>query len=200
MEKFLKEDNFPDKLVQLALVHAQFEILHPFEDGNGRTGRILLPMFLYWKKLLSKPTFYLSEFFEENRAEYYDRLLYITEKDDWQGWVEFFLRAVIEQSKRNISKANKLIDLYNTSKQKFIEATQSQYAIPALDAFFKKPIIDTATFISLTHMPKRSSASDVLDKLINSKLIKLYKPSKGKRAAVYIFCELLNTVEDKKIC
>jgi Fic family protein len=64
-ESFLKSDDYPDKIVQLGLLHAQFEILHPFEDGNGRVGRLIIPLFLYWKCLISRPSFYLSEYFEK---------------------------------------------------------------------------------------------------------------------------------------
>jgi Fic family protein len=199
-EAFMKRGDFPDKIVQLALLHAQFEILHPFEDGNGRAGRLILPLFLYSEKLLSRPSFYLSEYFERNRTEYYDRLLMITEKNDWLGWIEFFLYAVIEQSKENISKANKLIDLYNTSKQKFIEATQSQYAIPSLDAFFKQPIISTANFIEVTGVPNRVTANTILKNLLEANLIKLYKPSEGRKPAEYIFCYIMNIVEDREVC
>jgi len=75
LEQFINS-NFPDAIVQIAIIHAQFEIIHPFLDGNGRIGRLLIPLFLYSKKILSRPLFYISEFFEENRDEYQDRLLY----------------------------------------------------------------------------------------------------------------------------
>lgn len=197
-QKFLSND-FPDKLVQLALLHAQFEILHPFEDGNGRTGRILIPLFLYQKGLLSRPSFYLSEYFEEHRDEYYDRLLFITERDDWQGWIEFFLKAVKEQANSNIAKAKELHNLYEDRKDKFIKATRSQYAVPALDAFFMKPLIDTTSFLTLVKSPRRTGI-ELLNKLLEADLIYLYTPSKGRIPAVYALCEILNIVENKKIC
>lgn len=198
-EAFLKRDDFQDRLVQAAILHAQFEILHPFEDGNGRTGRILIPLFLYWKNILSKPAFYMSEYFEENRSEYYDKLLYVTEKDDWNGWITFFLEAVIEQSRRNHVRATKLISLYNESKEKFIEATHSEHAIHALDAFFKKPILDTPAFTEMMKIPRRSAIA-LLNKLLEQKLITIYKQSKGSRPAVYAFCEVINIVEDRLVC
>lgn len=192
-EAFLKRDNFPDKVVQLGLLHAQFEILHPFEDGNGRVGRLIIPLFLYWKGLISRPSFYLSEYFEKNRTEYYDRLLMITKNNDWSGWVDFFLTAVIEQSKENINKAQKLLNLYNEMKDRFIQATKSQYAIPALDAFFKQPVIDTKSFLELIKAPKRSGI-DVLNKLVSSDLIILRTPSKGNNPAVYEFTKILDII------
>lgn len=183
-EAFLKKDDFPDKIVQLGLLHAQFEILHPFEDGNGRVGRLIMPLFLYWKSLISKPSFYLSEYFERNRTEYYDRLLMVTKNGDWAGWIEFFLEAVIEQAQENITKAQKLLNLYMEMKDKFIKATKSQYAIPALDTFFKQPVIDTTTFIKLVGTPKRTGIL-LLNKLLDSSLISLRSSSKGSVPAIY---------------
>ncbi len=199
-EDFLRFDGFPDTLVQLAIIHAQFEILHPFKDGNGRTGRLIIPLFLFWKKLLTKPSFYMSEYLERNRQQYDDKLLFITEKGDWQGWIEFFLNAIIEQSEINTGKTKKMLELYEGSKRKFAVATQSQYAIAALDAFFKQPIINTSLFLKIAAIPNRVTGNKILKKLLDDKLIKLYKPSEGRKPAIYIFCDLLNIVEDKRVC
>jgi Fic family protein len=189
-EEFLKSDSFPDRIVQLGLLHAQFEILHPFEDGNGRIGRLIIPLFLYWKGLLSRPSFYLSEYFEKTRSEYYERLLMVTQRGDWSGWIAFFLEAVIEQAKENIDKAQKLLALYDEMKNKFIQSTNSQYAIPALDAFFKQPIIDTSTFVKLTGIPRRSG-KEILTKLAKEKLISLRRPARGNNPAVYELGKIL---------
>jgi len=192
-ERFLKSDDYPDKIVQLGLLHAQFEILHPFEDGNGRVGRLIIPLFLYWKGLISRPSFYLSEYFEKNRDEYYDRLLVITKNNDWSAWVDFFLTAVIQQAKINTDKSQKLLNLYNEMKDRFIQATKSQYAIPALDAFFRQPVIDTKTFLELIKAPRKSGI-EILNKLVASNLIILKIPSKGNNPAVYEFVKILDIV------
>ena len=198
-ERFLKSDDYPDKIVQLGLLHAQFEILHPFEDGNGRVGRLIIPLFLYWKSLISSPSFYLSEYLEKNRTEYYDRLLMITKDNDWIGWVDFFLTAVIQQAKINIDKAQKLLNLYNEMKDRFIQANKSQYAIPALDAFFRQPIINTANFMQMTGIPNRITANNVLKSLIEAGLISLHKPSEGRRSAEYTFNSIINIIESGDI-
>jgi Uncharacterized conserved protein len=194
-EDFLKTNDYPDKIVQLGLLHAQFEILHPFEDGNGRVGRLIIPLLLYWKGLISRPSFYLSEYLERNRDEYYDRLLMITKNNDWSGWVDFFLTTVIQQANINIDKAQKLLNLYNKMKDKFIQATKSKYAIPALDAFFKQPIINTSNFIQMTGIPNRITANNVLKSLIEAGLISLHKPSEGRRSAEYTFNSIINIIE-----
>jgi Fic family protein len=167
-ESFLKSDDYPDKIVQLGLLHAQFEILHPFEDGNGRVRRLIIPLFLYWKGLISRPSFYLSEYFEKNRTEYYDRLLMITKDGDWSGWIDFFLTAVIQQAKINVDKAQKLLNLYNEMKDRFIQATKSQYAIPALDAFFRQPILILC--LLAIHSPLFDSLTPVLSMITTHSL------------------------------
>jgi Fic family protein len=197
-EAFLKRDDFPDKIVQLGLLHAQFEILHPFEDGNGRVGRLIIPLFLYWKGLISRPSFYLSEYLEKNRDEYYDRLLMITKNNDWSKWIDFFLTAIIEQAKININKAQKLLNLYNEMKDKFIQLTKSQYAIPALDAFFKQPMLNTANFIQITGIPNRMTANNILKSLIEAGLINLHKPSEGRKPAEYAFNSIIDIIKGKE--
>jgi len=92
-EKYLHSPA-PDKLVQLAILHAEFEALHPFLDGNGRLGRMLIPLFLFEQKLLRAPMFYLSAYLEANRQQYYDRLLSVSSKNDWTEWCQFFLTAL----------------------------------------------------------------------------------------------------------
>lgn len=126
-QAYMKSEDI-DALLQMAVVHAQFELLHPFKDGNGRIGRLLIPLFLYQKKKLSQPMFYLSEFLEKNRDEYYHRLRGISKEGDWDGWIAFFLGAVSEQAKANNKKVKAILDLYDDMKTKIYELTHSQYA------------------------------------------------------------------------
>ncbi len=198
-EKFLWQDNFSDPLVQLAIVHAQFEILHPFMDGNGRIGRLLIPLFLYMKKSLNSPMFYLSEYLETHRDEYYDGLLAITSDNNWQGWLEYFLQAIIIQSDTNISKAKDILRLYENLNDKFINTTHSQYAVPALDTFFKAPIINTVDFIKLSGIPNKVTVNDLLRKLAKIDIIKTLRKGRGRMPTVYALPDLLNIAEGKKI-
>jgi len=198
-EKFLLNNEFSDPLVQLAIIHAQFEILHPFKDGNGRIGRLLIPLFLYMKKCLNSPMFYLSEYLETHRDEYYDGLLAITSENSWQGWIEYFLQAIVIQSDTNISKARDILGLYEQLKDKFIHLTHSQHAIPALDAFFKVPIINTVDFYKLSGIPNRMTANNLLRKLIDSQSIILLKQGKGRQPSVYAMPNLINIAEGRRI-
>ena len=105
LEAYIHADA-PDLMVQLAIVHAEFEAIHPFLDGNGRLGRLLVPLFLHSKGLLARPNFYMSEYLESHRDEYYARLLAISRDDDWTGWVGFFLKGLIAQAKATSSFPN----------------------------------------------------------------------------------------------
>ncbi len=145
-EKYLHSTQ-PDALVQLAIVHAEFESLHPFLDGNGRVGRMLVPLFLFERKLLHTPNFYVSEYLERNRQEYYDGLLSVSESDDWTGWCEFFLAAMTEQAVKNEQKARQILDLYSARKEQVVQATRSQHSIAALDFLFDQPIFNSSDFI-----------------------------------------------------
>ena len=106
-EKFLHERQLPP-LVQIGLVHSQFEAIHPFLDGNGRVGRLLITLFLIERSVLPSPLLYLSAFFEATRQEYYDRLLGVTERGEWESWLEYFLNGVARQSEDAIDRASRM--------------------------------------------------------------------------------------------
>lgn len=192
-EKYLHSDE-KDPLVQLAVVKAQFELIHPFLDGNGRIGRILIPIFLYHKELLSSPMFYLSAYLERNRPIYYERLNAISREGDWNGWIHFFLSAVIEQAVQNSQKAKAILDLYDRMKQTVPSITRSQYAIHVIDTMFDQPVFNTSDFIKLSGIP-RDSAFRILNALRDKEIIVALREGKGRRAAVLFFPELLRITE-----
>lgn len=190
LEKYIHAEE-KDLLVQLAIIHAQFEMIHPFMDGNGRVGRMIIPLFLYFKKAIFYPSFYLSEYLESHRDEYYKALLDISKNDNWDGWITFFLQAVIEQSKENIAKAKKIIGLYEQKKQRITELTKSQFNIKILDALFVMPIFKSQDFIKISEIP-RDSAFKFLKKLEENQVIISDNKKKNK---LYFFMELLNIVK-----
>lgn len=185
-----------DLLVQLALLHAEFEAIHPFLDGNGRLGRLLIPLFLKSKGLLTHPNFYLSEFLESHRDEYYDRLLAVSRDDDWTGWCAFFLRAIIEQAKVNQAKAQDIHALYNRRKDWVVEETRSQYGIRALDWVFSRPIFRSSDFVAHAEIPA-PTAKRILRLMRDGGLLRELRPGSGRRATVYAFPELLNICEGR---
>lgn len=190
LEKYIHSEE-KDLLVQLAIVHAQFEMIHPFMDGNGRVGRMLMPLFLYFKKTISYPSFYLSEYLESHRDEYYKALLNISQSQDWDSWISFFLQAVIEQSKENIVKAKKIISLYEYKKQRITELTKSQFSIKILDALFVMPIFQSQDFIKYSKIPK-ASAFRYIAILEKNEVISSNNKKKNK---LYFFNKLLNIVK-----
>ncbi len=188
-EKYWHSDE-KDPLVQLAILHAQFEMIHPFLDGNGRIGRILVPLFLFDKKVLTQPVFYISAFLEATREEYYDRLLRISNEGDWTGWITYFLRAIIEQSKNNSQKIKDIILHYEKMKEIIVARTHSQFSIQTLDFLFRDPIFTTPMLSNEAHVP-RASANRLVKKLRNEKIIMMIRPGIGRRPSIYIFPELL---------
>lgn len=185
----------PDVLVQLGLVHVEFEALHPFADGNGRLGRMILPLFLYEKGVLRYPAFYLSGYLEAHRDEYYERLLAVSRDGDWTGWSLFFLRAVEVQARENTRKARAILQLYEERKRWIREETRSQYAIPALDFIFNQPIFRSEQFAKQPEIPDRT-ARKLLNRIRESILVEL-RPSSGRSSAVLAYPELLNIAEGK---
>jgi len=129
---------YHDKLVQLGILHAEFESIHPFLDGNGRPGRMFVPLFLFAAGQLTQPVFYISAYFEKYRDEYYERLLLVSRDDDWTGWVIFFLKAVTEQAKENQDRASQILSLHEEKRREIAELTHSQFAGHAVDFLFKK--------------------------------------------------------------
>jgi len=182
-----------DRLVQLAIIKAQFELIHPFLDGNGRIGRMLIPLFLYEKRLLSRPMFYLSAYLERNRRQYYHALNAISSKNDWNGWIRFFLKAVIEQARENIQKARSILDLYEEMKQRVPAITHSRYAVQAIDTLFDRPVFTTRDFALRSGIPLPTTKR-VLNVLKKEKLIEPVWEGKGSKGTRWIFLSLVRIV------
>ena len=188
----------PDVLLQLAIVHAEFEALHPFLDGNGRLGRLLIPLFLQAKGLLSRPNFYLSEYLESHREDYYSRLLAISEHGDWTGWCSFFLAALIHQAGSNTHKAGQILDLHSKRRDWIAEVTRSQYAVKALDWFFRRPIFRGPDFIKTADIPE-PTARRILQVCRREGLLSEIRKAQGRRGAIFAFAELLNIAEGREV-
>lgn len=140
-EEYISKYDEQSSLVQAAIIHAQFEKIHPFKDGNGRIGRILIPIYLYNKKVINRPVLYISEYLEENREEYYDKLNNISlNENGWIEWIQFFLKAVENQANKNIGKVKALQELYEEYKQKITEALNTKNGIYVVDALFTTPV------------------------------------------------------------
>jgi Fic family protein len=192
----------PDQLVQLAMLHGQFEIIHPFVDGNGRIGRILIPLFLFERKLLSRPVFYLSAYIEEHKDEYVAGLSALSSKKDpdaWNRWVKFFLQAVTEQAKKNLDAARRIMDLYERLKAEIIQITHSQYAVPLLDVLFEQPVFSPAQLVRRASMPSKQMIMSLLGRLTDAGILVVTRASSGRRPQILAFAELVNLCEGHEV-
>lgn len=187
-----------DVLLQCAVVHAQFELIHPFKDGNGRIGRLLIPLFLYQKRALASPMFYLSDYLESHRDMYYARLQAISRAGDWTGWVAFFLEAVTQQALANSERVRAMMALYEDMKRRIAELTRSQHAIAVLDTLFDRPIFQSGDFVQRSGIPKQS-VQPFLRSLREAGILQVLRESSGRRSAVLAFRDLLNCAEGREI-
>jgi len=190
----------PDTLVQLAVIHAQFEIIHPFGDGNGRLGRMLIPLFLFEKGILSRPLFYLSAYLEANRENYIRRLRLLGHQEGaWNDWIAFFLTAIVEQAKVNSEKARAMIDLYGDLKRRLLDLTHSQFAVPLLDLMFVRPIFQTSYFKGRPEMPSYPMIANLLNRLKTAGLLHVVREGSGRRPQVLALSELINLCEGRTV-
>lgn len=141
-EKFLHDDSLP-VLIHTALAHAQFETIHPFLDGNGRVGRLLITFLLCERKVLHRPLLYLSHYLKMHRAEYYDRLMAIRNDGNWEAWLKFFLRGVGEVSHEAIETARRIFALRDEHRQAINRelGSNASGAFSLLDYLYEQPII-----------------------------------------------------------
>jgi len=200
-ERYLDSDDV-DFLLQTAVVHAQFELLHPFKDGNGRIGRILIPLFLYQKRALSQPMFYLSEYLENQREEYYQRLKAISVERDWNGWIAFFLQAIVTQAAQNSTRVTAIQELYEEMKLAIQAATHSQYTVHVLDAIFNKPILrssDLAQQLFREFGIHEKTTSGLLRQMKDAGILQELQPGSGRRPAILCFPRLINLAEGRNV-
>ena len=196
-ENYLSSTPASDILVQLAILHVEFEALHPFMDGNGRLGRMLIPLFMYQRKLLTRPDFYMSGYLEINREEYQEKLRAVSRDGAWTDWCVFFLQGVKEQAAENASKAQAILALYDRVKELAVDLTRSQHAIRAVDFMFKTPIFSTPAFTIFSGIPK-ATANRILPILRDGGILHTIREGRGSRPGLYIFRELLNIAEGKE--
>jgi Fic family protein len=150
-EKYLHAESAEPPLVKCAILHYQLEAIHPFIDGNGRVGRLLITLFLCSQKCLSQPLLYLSGFFDQYRDAYYDRLLAVSQKGDWRSWIEFFLIGVRQQARAALQDTENIVSLYEQYRGRLKEATRLPItAALILDELFGSPVFSISRFAKRT--------------------------------------------------
>ena len=190
LEKYMNGEDSLDPLIQAALIHYQFETTHPFLDGNGRVGRLLITLFLMEKKILSAPSLYISYFLKMNRVEYYDRMTQVRKTGDYEQWVLFFLQALSDSAEDAIQTIDRLTEIHNRNVQKFNSMTKRQQtnAINFLIYLEKAPIIDiqkTATALNLSYNTVAKNVASFVDNGI------LQQTEKSGRAKIYSYVDYL---------
>lgn len=189
--KFVNSINEPDVLVQTAIAHYQFEAIHPFLDGNGRIGRLLIPIMLYEKGILSYPLLYVSEYFERNRDDYYAYLRMVDKEDDWESWVKYFLKSIKDQALDTQNKVLNMLELYKSVKEKLSDFN-SQYAIHLLDIIFENPVTSFRNIKTKISTNSYQTIYNLLDKFQEKKI--LVEITGGKRNKIYVFDELIKII------
>ena len=198
-ERYIHDETAcPDKIVRLALLHLEFEALHPFLDGNGRLGRMFIPLYLFNSGVLTTPMFYISAFFERNRDVYYDHLRAVSRDGAWTEWCMFFLEAIVSQANENLEKAQAIRQLYDETTRRIAEITHSQYAVHASEFLFKRPIFKASDFYTQPDMTV-ASGRRMLNLLQEKGFFREIKPASGRRSAILAYRELLNTAEGHEV-
>lgn len=181
-------------LLRTALTHVEFEALHPFEDGNGRIGRMLITLMLWKLGIISQPNFFVSGYFETHKDEYIERMRAVSAAGDWSGWTVFFLKAMHAQATLNIQTADSIFALHGEMRERFREALNSQFHDQALDFVFASPIFRNDRFVDRSGIPA-SSARALSRRLVETKFLRTIEPAAGRRAALYAFDPLLDILK-----
>ena len=196
LEKFANDDfNYLPDLIKIAIIHYQFETIHPFLDGNGRIGRLLIPVYLVSKEILKSPILYLSNFFEQHRSLYYDNLMRVRTQNDMKQWLKFFLTGVIETAKVGVETFDGILKLQKETDDKLISFKgKTEDARMIINALYENPVTDAQkvqTLIGKSHMSAYKQIA------ILENLGVLQELTGGKRGKIYAFEDYLNLFRNK---
>jgi len=178
LEEFINTDNEIDPLIKMAIIHYQFESIHPFYDGNGRTGRIINVLYLVLKDLISTPILYLSSYIIENKNDYYRLLQKVREENDWESWILYILKAVEYTSVETLNIIKEIIDLLENTTQACKEKLSSTiYSKELIEIIFKQPYTKIANLVE-TGIAERRTASKYLKALEEIDILESMKVGK----------------------
>lgn len=186
----------PDPLTQLAAMHVEFEALHPFKDGNGRLGRMLIPLFLYERKILTRPNCYLSGYLEAHQEEYVETMRAVSRERAWTAWCEFLLRGLAAQATEDQGKAQAILALHRDMSERVAGMTRSQYAGQAVQFMFSNPVFASTRFVQQSRIPK-ATALRFLKTLRDRKVLRAVRRGGGRKAAIYAFPALMDVIESR---
>ena len=191
-EKYMHADSELPLLIRLALIHYQFEAIHPFLDGNGRIGRLLLTLLLCHHEVLPQPLLYLSAFFERNREEYYRLLLGVSQRGLWNDWVRYFLLGIEQQSLDAVKRAERLLDLHQRYRNEMQSARSSALLLRLIDELFAHPVTTVAVAAEALKVTPRAARQNI-EKLIAAGILK--EASGRQRYQIFIATEIVKVLE-----
>lgn len=189
---YINNDEIP-VLIKTAVAHLEFEALHPFQDGNGRIGRMLITLMLWHSKTITAPHFYISGYFEEHRNQYTDLMRHVSQTGDWDEWVIFFLTAIEQQAISNLQIAENIRLLYEEMKTEFSRLLKSQHALTVLDFVFTYPIFRSTLLTEKTQIGT-STANRLLKILQEQGILLVLEEGAGRKPTRYSFDKLMQLV------
>ncbi len=192
--RYVNSDDVLDPLIRTAIAHAEFEALHPFDDGNGRIGRMFVTLMLWRDGMIGGPYFFLSAHFEREKDEYIERLRKVSEDDDWSGWCAFFFEALAAAAMQSLETAERIAALYEEMRERFRAATGSQWHVAALDYVFEHPAFRNNRFaeqMTSNHGVAPATANRFTRELANQGLLTVVIPGSGRAPTLYSFEPLL---------
>ncbi|MDD4668100.1 MAG: Fic family protein [Candidatus Cloacimonetes bacterium] len=191
-EKFLHNDNIlVPHLIRCALAHYQFETIHPFQDGNGRIGRLLITLYLVSNNLLLKPTLYLSEFLEKHRGQYYDALTRVRESNDISHWVRFFLQAVIDTSEKGKLTFENILRLHRSTENNLVKlGRRAENARKLLMHLYQSPVVNIKQVEDLLNM-NYARANSLVTSLVSMNI--LQETTGYSRNRIFVFRRYIDT-------
>lgn len=180
-------------LIKAGLTHIEFEALHPFEDGNGRIGRMLITLMLWQSGAISAPHFYISGYLEDHKNEYIDAMRQVSETGSWNEWCAFFLKAVEQQAIKNLAIAENIGALYEEMKQTLSDLLSSKWSVNALDFLFTNPVFRNNKFTTNSGIP-HATAARFTRLMLEKGIIQTIEEASGRRPAMYAFEPLMDLV------
>jgi Fic family protein len=196
LEKYIHAASDLPPLVRMAILHYQFEAIHPFVDGNGRIGRLLITLMLVTEGLLPQPLLYLSAFFERHRSEYYRLLLEVSQEGRWTDWIIFFLRGVAEQAEDAVVRANKLQKLSSEYREQLLSVRASTALLKLTDHLFNRPVMTVQSAQTILNH-SQPSAQHNIDRLVKEGI--LQEITGKQRGRVYLAARIMAIVEDREV-
>jgi Fic family protein len=196
LEKFLHDPPLFPALIEIGLAHAQFETIHPFLDGNGRLGRLLITFLLCEQDILKRPLLYISYYFKRHRAEYYDRLQAVRDSGAWENWLKFFLRGVYEVAQEAADNARRIVNMKEEHRQLVLQrmGRRSGSAIALLERLYYRPIVTVENVQEIAQL-SYANANTLIKDLCNLDLLK--ETTGQKRNRVFAYAPYLAIFEDR---